>query len=311
MAEPPPPFVRRAQDEGARVEVLGVAPGGAADAAATAALARAEGAAWVVLDGYGFGGDFQQALRDAGARVLALDDYGHADRYPADLGLNQNLGAEAARYAVRSPDTRLALGPRHALLRREFRTWAGGARTVPDVARRVLVSLGGSDPDDVSSRVVRALGRVRRPLELQVLAGAANPHRAALERAAAASPHPVELAVDVRDMPRRLAWADLAVAAAGGTSWELARVGTPQVAVVLAENQRPAGLALAEHGLAVGLGWHGDLTDAAIAAAVDALAGDRVRRAELARRGAELVDGQGALRLLAAMGLLSPAPVPA
>ena len=99
--------------------------------------------------------------------------------------------------------------------------------------------------------MLAALGEVEGPLEVQVLIGGANPHREALERAAATCPHPVELAVDAVDVPARMAWADLAVAAAGGSAWELARVGTPQIAIVLADNQRPAGRALGEQGLAV------------------------------------------------------------
>jgi UDP-2,4-diacetamido-2,4,6-trideoxy-beta-L-altropyranose hydrolase len=136
-----------------------------------------------------------------------------------------------------------------------------------------------------------------------VLIGGANPHREALERAAAACPHPVEPAVDVLDVPERMAWADLAVAAAGGSSWELARVGTPQIAIVLADNQRPAGRALGEQGLAVSLGWHADVSTGDIAGAVAGLAADAPRREELSRRGQALIDGRGALRVLSAMGL--------
>jgi UDP-2,4-diacetamido-2,4,6-trideoxy-beta-L-altropyranose hydrolase len=98
------------------------------------------------------------------------------------------------------------------------------------------------------------------------------------------------------------------VSGAGGTARELARVGTPQVAIVLAENQRPAGRELGEHGVAVDAGWHADVTADRLAATIDALARDPARRTELSRRGRELIDGRGALRVLAAMGLTaSPA----
>jgi UDP-2,4-diacetamido-2,4,6-trideoxy-beta-L-altropyranose hydrolase len=300
MIDPPPAFVARAVREAATVSDL---HGG--DLVETAR--RAEGADWVVLDGYHFDGAYQRALVDAGLKLLAFDDHGHAGSYPAHLVLNQNLGAGPEPYADRAPYTRLLLGPRHALLRREFRVWDGAPRIVPEVARRVLVTLGGSDPDNVSARVLAALRDVDAPLEVQVLIGGANPHREALERAAAACPHPVELAVDVLDVRERMAWADLAVAAAGGSTWELARVGTPQIAIVLADNQRPAGRALGEQGLAVSLGWHADLSAGDIAGAVAGLAADAARREDLSRRGRELIDGRGALRVLGAMGLVSEA----
>ncbi len=311
MAQPPAPFVGRAAASGAPTRLLMAAPGSDADAAETLAAARLVGATWIVLDGYQFGGRFQAALIAGGHRLLALDDHGHAGRYHADLVLNQNAGADAALYRDREPRTRLLLGPRFALLREEFRTWSTVRPAVPTRARRVVITLGGSDPDNVSARALEGHSTVPGPLRVLLLVGAANPNRAELEGAAAACPHPVEVAADVSDMPRRLAWADLALAGFGGTSWELARVGTPLVGFVLADNQRPVGAALTRDRLAVGLGWHADLAPASIAAAVAALADDAERRAELSRRGHELVDGRGALRVLAAMRLLADGDIAA
>jgi UDP-2,4-diacetamido-2,4,6-trideoxy-beta-L-altropyranose hydrolase len=303
MAAPQPAFTARAARERADVLRLAAAAGTPADAAETLACAAALDASWIVLDGYHFDGDYQRALVEGGRHVLAFDDHAHAGVYHAHVVLNQNLGAEAGPYERRAQHTRLLLGPQFALLRREFRSWNEPPRPIPARARRVLVTLGGSDPDDVSSRVLRALAAVRGPLEVELLIGATNPHGTALQRAIASCPHPVARTVDALDVPWRMARADLAVAGAGGTSWELARVGTPQVALVLADNQRPAGRALASAGLALSLGWHADVSDAALAGAIDMLVGDRAHRVELARRGREQIDGQGALRVLEAMAL--------
>ena len=138
-----------------------------------------------------------------------------------------------------------------------------------------------------------------------MLIGAANLHRPVLEAAASRCPHPVEVVVDAGDMAARLSSADLAVAAAGVTALELARVGTPHIAIVLAENQRPGALALTREEIVVNLGWHADVSPESIGAAVAALADDAGRRADMSRRGRELVDGHGAERALAAMGLIA------
>lgn len=300
MASPPPAFASRAAAAGVEIRSLAAAPGSTGDVRETLAIARAAGAGWIVLDGYQFDGSFQHGLAAGGRRVLALDDYGHARSYHADLVLNQNAGAEALLYADREPATRLLLGPRFALLRTEFREWSRH-RSIPVRARRLVITLGGGDADNVTALVLEAMGAVSGPLDLLLIIGAANPHRAALEKAAASCPHPIEVAVDVTDMPRRLAWADLAIAGTGSTALELACLGTPQVGIVLAENQWPGGAALARDGHVVCLGWHADLDASAIAAAVTALAADAERRAELSRRGCELVDGRGALRVIEAM----------
>jgi UDP-2,4-diacetamido-2,4,6-trideoxy-beta-L-altropyranose hydrolase len=296
MADPPEAFTSRVDGPVSR---LAAAPGTRGDAEETARRAHAAGADWVVVDGYHFDGRFQQRLVDAGLRVLALDDHGHAGHYAAHLVLNQNLGASAGTYADRAPYTRLLLGPRHVLLRREFRELEVPERSAPPRARRVLVTLGGSDPGNASAVVLEGLALLDGPLDILVLVGGANPHREAL--ASVGGPHRVELVTDARDMPARMLWADLAVAAAGGSAWELARAGTPQATVVLAENQRPAAAALAAQGLSAALGWHADLTPESVVPVVGALIDDRSRRADLATRGRALIDGRGALRVLEAM----------
>ena len=312
MAAPLPGFAARAQGSGAEVHALTAAAGSAGDVRETLATAAEVGAGWIVLDGYQFDGGFQAALVDAGHRVLALDDHGHAGRYHAQLVLNQNAGADPAPYEDRTQATRLLLGPRFALLREEFRHRSGGQRrAAPARARRVLVTLGGSDPDNVSARVLEGLGAVPGPLEIMLLVGPANPHRAALEPAAAACPHRVEVVTDARDMAQRLAWAEVAVAAAGSTVLELACVGTPQVLIVLADNQAPGAAAMARDGLAINLGRQESLAPDTIAVAVAALADDVARRNEFSRRSRELVDGRGTKRVLAAMELTAETEVAA
>lgn len=296
--EPPSGLVARAAVTGAGIRRLEVAPGTHEDLRETAAVARDTGADWIVLDGYAFDGEFQAGLVSEGHRVLAVDDHGHAGRYDAQLVLNPDAGADASWYDNRAPDTRLLLGLRYALLRAEFRDWSEPRRPTPARARRVVVTFGGSDPENLSERALAGLGAVPGPLEILLLVGTANPHEVALRAQAARCAHPVEIAVDVRDMAACLAGCDLAVTAAGGTMVELARVGTPAIAITVADNQEPGARALAEAGAVVDLGRHTSLAAGAIGGAVAALASDPAQRRALARRGQELVDGQGAVRVL-------------
>ncbi|MCY1220449.1 pseudaminic acid biosynthesis-associated protein PseG [compost metagenome] len=74
--------------------------------------------------------------------------------------------------------------------------------------------------------------------------GATAPHQLAVREIAASCPWPVEVLCGISDMAERMASADLAIGAGGGTSWERCCLGLPTVLLILAENQRPAGLAL-------------------------------------------------------------------
>jgi UDP-2,4-diacetamido-2,4,6-trideoxy-beta-L-altropyranose hydrolase len=275
-------------------------PGSEEDAGAVADLARHTGAACVAVDGYHFGAGYQRALKSAGLGLLCIDDYGHASYYCADLIANQNLYAGEALYSNREPYTQLLLGTGYALLRREFWPWAGWQRKVSARAHRVLVTLGGADPANTTRQVIEAMQRVRVPgLQVRVAVGGSSPHLAALqawEHGGLAGR--LSLSVDAPNMPELMAWADVAVSAAGTTCWELALMQLPALLLVLAENQRPNAEALSAHGAAVNLGWHADLSPVDLAGAVEGLLGSLALRQHMSRQAGRLVDGRGGQRVV-------------
>lgn len=217
-----------------------------ADAAATVALARECGASWIVVDGYRFTPAFLDAVRSSGLRVLAVDDMANLDRYPVDLVLNQNLSARRDLYRNKlARDTELLLGPRYSLLRREFRTAGATARApLVDRARRVLVTFGGSDPDNHTGRILQRLAAVPGLFDVRVLAGAANEHVSALREHAARAPFPCEVRVNVENVAELMDWADVAITAGGSTVWELAAMRLPALIGAISEDQRAIGPAL-------------------------------------------------------------------
>jgi spore coat polysaccharide biosynthesis predicted glycosyltransferase SpsG len=250
-----------------------------------------------VLDGYGFEADYQRALRTAVRQLVVLDEAGRACD-AADLVVNQNLHATAALYpwAAAAPE-RLALGPSFALLRREFEAWRRWRRPQVTVPRRVLVTMGGADPANATARVLAVLGRVARDLEVRVVVGPANPRPAALAAALERAGLRGALTTVTTEMPALMAWADLAVSAAGSTVWELAFMGLPSVVVPIADNQRPIAAAAEAAGVALAADPAAAAHSEALAGAVLRLRDDAGCRRELSARGRRLVDGGGAGRV--------------
>lgn len=311
-AEMMPAIEKRFRAEGFESLSLPVRAGSAADAEATAALAHDRGAAWVVLDGYRFDAQFQAKLATRGVRLLAIDDYGQAGEYSADLVLDQNEGANASLYAKKGDRTRLLLGPRYLLLQRALRARRAEDSAAPAMAKRVLVTFGGVDARDLTSRVLRALRNAGLPdLEVRVVVGPGNPHLANLEAAARTLTFRVRIEKDPPDLAALMADSDLAIAAAGTTSWELAHLGIPTILVATADNQRRVAESLASADVCLNLGWHEDATEERIAEAVRRLGQDAALRREMSRRGRALVDGDGVSRVLTELkaGLVQLRPV--
>lgn len=255
-------------------------------------LAGELGAAWIVIDGYHLGQPYQEAAVDGGYRALAIDDHGHAGRYVADLVVDQNLGASPEDYAHRSPSTRLLLGPRYALLRREFRT---APRPEPRAggAPRVLLTIGGAPTADDLGRILATGERIAQlGFAAQVLTGISDVDVA---------PSGVEVIAHVGDVRRVLAQADLVVTAAGSTCWELCALGRPFLTVTVAANQERVATNLAAAGVTNHAGLLADLSPRILAEQVADLAADSSQLATLAAAGRALVDGGGASRVVRAM----------
>ena len=275
-------------------------PGSPGDSESIITLARQHPAQWVVVDGYLFGADYQACLHGAGLKLLVVDDDGRAERYVAEIVLNENPQATERLYPHRGPSTRLLLGPEYVLLRREFAVWRGWKREIHAPARRVLVTLGGSDPDNVTLRLIEGL-MAAPEFEVQIVVGGSNPHLDQLREAMVGSRQGLRLVHNAGDMAELMAWADVAISAAGTAAWEMAFMGLPALLIVLAGNQEPIASALVDAGAGLSLGPAGSLSGENTRNRLRGLASSYEALEKMSTCGQALVDERGAERAVAAM----------
>src|SRR5215470_17195520 len=301
-AELPAALARRLEDEQFGNIALAARPGGSADAQEFGTLADACNPSWLVVDGYHFPQTYYEAVKSFGHRLAVIDDLARLDGACADIVVRPNpvLSASASIMDQDREDGILS-GAEYILLRQEF-IGNDGAKQSPQIARRLLVSLGGGDPSNVTATILRGLdAAVVDGGDLIIVAGAANPHVESLLARKAAKQWKTVVKQNVRNMAPLMAWADLAIAAAGGTAWELAVMGVPALLVSLADNQLDQARFLHEHRAAIHLGSAQQLTVEAIARAASSVILDQGLRCEMAQHARKLVDGGGAERVVRAM----------
>lgn len=293
-----PALETRLLDEGMSVAYLSAEIGTPKDIQETVKLAQNYQASWLIIDGYQFGAEYQRTLKEAGFKLLCLDDCGYAEHYYADLVLNQNINANEKLYANREPYTQLLLGTSYVLLRKEFWLWRDWQRDIPAVARKILVTMGGSDPDNVTLKVIEALKLVGlQGLEIVVVIGGSNPHGEQLQKAVK-EVSGIGLKRDVTNMPELMAWADAAISAGGTTCWELAFMGLPSLILVLAENQELITHKLDRLGVAICLGRPIDLEIEELSEKVKQFLLHKKLRQNLSNTSQRLVDGEGGNRVI-------------
>lgn len=298
MAESSAAIDKRLEREDIHKVTVDAERGTAEDARQTLKAATSLNAAAIVLDGYKFGPEYQALMGSAGCPLLVVDDYSHQSEYHADYILNQTVGMTPEPYEGKTGGAVLLLGTDYALLRREFRQFDSSGRVYPEEAKNVLVTMGGSDPDNFTLKVVEGLKAMdRRDWAVSVVVGGSNPHLNSLREAVASAGESFTLEYNVGDMSKLMCKADVAITAGGSTCWELARLGVPMIISVLVDNQRLIAQKLSDKGGALSLGEHAGIWPADIAEILGSLLSDRQRRMALGQRAADMIDGLGAQRV--------------
>jgi UDP-2,4-diacetamido-2,4,6-trideoxy-beta-L-altropyranose hydrolase len=277
------------------------APGRPADWTAVLTAARRHGCAIAVIDSYAIDDEYLAALRTAGLFVVAIDDLaGHP--FSAHVVVNGAAAAGTLPYRSATGTTTFLLGPQYVLLNGAFRDVP--SRLPAAVVRRVLVTIGGGDPQRILPRVLCAVDAAGRPFTIVIVLGPFAERDQ--DAAAAARRHDVERVNGPAHLRDVMLSVDLAVSAGGQTLYELAATGTPAVAIQAFDNQRMNLHQLEAEGT---LRFAGLVQDAdfacRMAGAVTEVIDDIEGRQLMTEAGPRLVDGRGAERVAAAIwGLL-------
>jgi UDP-2,4-diacetamido-2,4,6-trideoxy-beta-L-altropyranose hydrolase len=302
LANGPKELEARICSEGLNVVRLSAKLGSLEDAAETTALCVRCGAHWIVVDGYHFPSDYFGNLRTNVSRLLLMDDDERSASRKCDIILNADPHASEAMYAQRSEQTRLLLGPRYALLRQEFLDFPKGHPSIPEQARKLLITFGGGDSHNVTLQVLGALQRLTDlELDIDVVVGATNPHRASLEEALAKSSQVARLLLNVDSMPKLMAGAELAISAGGGTCYELAFMKVPMFLITMAKNHEQAVKTFGQKIAAFSAGWFSTLKSDSLASSIRSVIFDQKFRKELVENANRMVDGRGAKRVVETM----------
>ncbi len=262
---------------------------------------------WLIVDHYKLDRQWESTCRPWVKQILVIDDL--ADRpHDCDILLDQNfMPHQPTRYHGLVPKTcKCLLGTEYTLLRPEFLA----SRKVLDAqgeklmavkpVHRIMVSLGGADPNNATLKVLEALSQLARfesapSLEVSVIVGAANPNPSLIQ--AFAKQHGFEYLTNIPDMAKKMMDSDLFIGAGGTTTWERFALGLPGLVISIAENHRELSRYLAECGYQVYAGEIDTLKPDVLAHIIQTLCHCPEWVSFIRQRGMTLVDAQGTARV--------------
>ena len=247
----------------------------------------------VIADSYKAGPDVYAYLCEVSDNQIFFDDYNRIG-YPGGHVLNGSISAAKLHYPE-GRGVKYLLGPSYQPLRSEFANLP--PVKIKEKVSKILITSGGSGSGEVCARILEALSEKFADTEKHIVTG--RPLNGGENAGKPAGKNSrFHSSLSAAQMAALMSESDIAVSAGGQTLYELARLGVPTIAFIMAENQRNnvTGFlelrAVEDGGESAGPGFENRIASAAAGLAT------YKRRVELSEISKKIVDGRGVSRCI-------------
>ncbi len=253
----------------------------------------------LIVDHYSLDYRWETFLRPYVEKIMVIDDL--ADRsHNCDILLDQNLYENFEnRYNDLVPShCKMLLGPKYALLRPEFGSARERGKQRDNENKRILVFMGGSDPNNVTERILTTINQLSLScLDIDIVVGSTNPHVDKLNHFCEGKSR-FSLHWQVNNMAELMIEADLAIGAGGTATWERCCLGLPSIGISIASNQEELSVCLAEKGGMLYLGPSETISENILASAIMLLINNNSLSKSMSHTCLNIVDGGGTERVV-------------
>jgi UDP-2,4-diacetamido-2,4,6-trideoxy-beta-L-altropyranose hydrolase len=202
----------------------------------------------LIVDHYQLSSPFCTAMRDYCKHIVVIDDLANRS-HDCDVLLDQNLFENTnTRYkGLVSDNAVLLLGPEFAVLKEAFYQASTEITVKPTLqseqdiplhkSNHILVCFGGSDPSDVTRKVVAELSNLKSySFTADIVVGGAYAHVDALTTLVAKHNN-MTLHHNTPSMPQLMQKASFMIGAGGSMHWERAQMNLAGLIITIADNQ--------------------------------------------------------------------------
>jgi UDP-2,4-diacetamido-2,4,6-trideoxy-beta-L-altropyranose hydrolase len=252
----------------------------------------------LVVDSYSLDYQWELKVKKYCRFLLVIDDLANR-RHACEILLDQNFGRVISDYyQLVSEKCQLLCGSDYALLRPEFSRLRTESLKKRDYIKchKLLITMGGSDIDNATSSILLGLKENSKSsqLAITVVMGQSAVWVREVQNLAANLSLNIEIKFAVPNMAELMMQNDVAIGAAGSTSWERCCMGLPTFMVVLAENQKFIAQKLAFSGAGSILPYR---SDNKAEFEINNTFFDLKRLRSMSEISAKIIDGQGLNRL--------------
>ncbi|OCL27611.1 UDP-2,4-diacetamido-2,4,6-trideoxy-beta-L-altropyranose hydrolase [Orenia metallireducens] len=251
----------------------------------------------LITDSYKIDQNYLIEMKSVVKKLISIHDFAPFS-FPSDVVINGNVYGDKLDYSSISKDTEFLLGTNYLLMRDEFQRLE--ERMVNQEISNILVTVGGSDPLNLTPKVINSLDilekELKKSLHVDVVIGPSFNNIDKIIEMTRKNRLEISLHFNIRKMSRLMLESDLSITAGGTTLYELAATGTPAVVLLQADNQVLAAKEMERLGTIINLGFGNKVEIEKLAATLIEIAKNEVKRKKMSKVGQKLVDGYGATR---------------
>ncbi len=257
---------------------------------------------WLIVDHYALNKSWEQKIRPYVSKIMVLDDLANRE-HDCDVLLDQTFARERKDYEnLVSNDCHLLLGSDYGLIPTQFlraRKTALKRRELNAEVKNILVSMGGSDPNNVTQFVVDSIQQSNLDMRVDIVFGSRALHRDSVKACVdAGHSSNIKIHDNVTNFPEMMLDADLAIGAGGTTSWERCCLGLPTLMITTAENQIKIANELDRVGAVKYIGKAGQVGGSELVSSLQNFIDQPALLKKMSNIAANICDGYGAARVV-------------
>lgn len=193
----------------------------------------------LVVDSYDLDHVYERHFRAFAKKIMVIDDLANR-HHDCDILLDQTYGRLEEDYKNLVPkNCKILTGSDYVLLRKEFielRPKALEKRRNTKEIKRILVSMGGSDPKNYTLKALEMIKEAEFKGAIDIVLGFQSDNLEVIKNYIKDLPNECNIHFNA-DMPKLIYEADLAIGAAGSSVWERCCLGLPQKIIPISKQQ--------------------------------------------------------------------------
>ena len=257
---------------------------------------------WLIVDNYRLDKKWEVILRPHVKKIMVIDDMTKRE-HDCDLILDQNLyeNMKECYEGLIPRDCKKLIGPKFALLRKEFYQIRKNLKKPNGKIKRILVSFGSDDHTNETMKVLEAINQLNnKQIKVDFVFGISGKIFKNMKKLCSKTSN-ITCHYQSMNIAQLMKKSDLSIGAGGSTTWERCCLGLPSIVSISAKNQKKLTEVVAKNGCSVNLGWAKELSSEDYVKAIESL--DNMHISQMSKKCVQLVDGRGTHRVVGEMGL--------